>query len=324
MSKNRLLEILEENKGKILSGNDLSDLLGISRNAVWKGINALKEEGHQIDSIKNKGYVLQVESDNLSKSEILMNLPESAPDYEIIILDEIPSTNTYLKEHKDLANNTLVLAKAQTRGRGRLGKSFHSTDQGGIYLSLLKTKDISAYNTSLATLASALAVSEVLDQYLGTPTSIKWVNDIYHEGYKLAGILTEGTLEFETGSLSSLIIGIGINVNTEEFPEEIQSIASSLHRVTGKKYVRNEIVAGILSSLEKYLTLTRTDPRELIRSYRRRMLYLGEDILVIRGTEEIQGTLEDITDEGHLILRTPKETLTLNSGEISIRKRERK
>lgn len=324
MSKNRLLEILEENKGKILSGNDLSDLLGISRNAVWKGINALKEEGHQIDSIKNKGYVLQVESDNLSKSEILMNLPESAPDYEIIILDEIPSTNTYLKEHKDLANNTLVLAKAQTSGRGRLGKSFHSTDQGGIYLSLLKTKDISAYNTSLATLASALAVSEVLDQYLGTPTSIKWVNDIYHEGYKLAGILTEGTLEFETGSLSSLIIGIGINVNTEEFPEDIQSIASSLHRVTGKKYVRNEIVAGILSSLEKYLTLTRTDPRELIRSYRRRMLYLGEDILVIRGSEEIQGTLEDITDEGHLILRTPKETLTLNSGEISIRKRERK
>lgn len=324
MSKNRLLEILEENKGKILSGNDLSDLLGISRNAVWKGINALKEEGHQIDSIKNKGYVLQVESDNLSKSEIIMNLPESAPDFEIIILDEIPSTNTYLKEHKDLANNTLVLAKVQTGGRGRLGKSFHSTDQGGIYLSLLKTKDISTYNTSLATLASALAVSEFLDQYLGTPTSIKWVNDIYHEGYKLAGILTEGTLEFETGSLSSLIIGIGINVNTEDFPEEIQYIASSLHRVTGKKYVRNEIVAGILSSLEKYLTLTRTDPRELISSYRKKMLYLGEDILVIRGSEEIQGTLTDITEEGHLILRTPMETLTLNSGEISIRKRERK
>lgn len=322
MSKNRLLEILEENKGTILSGNDLSGLLSISRNAVWKGINSLKEQGHQIESIKNKGYVLHLDSDSLSRSEIARNVRDSTLNYEIIILDEIPSTNTYLKEHKDLVNNTLVLAKTQTKGRGRLGKSFHSLDQGGIYMSLLKTEDITDYDTALATLASALAVSEVLDEYLEAATSIKWVNDIYHGGLKLAGILTEGTLEFETGSLSSLIIGIGINVNTEEFPEELSSIATSIYRITGKKHVRSEIIGKILSSLEKHLRMTRTNPEELILAYRKKMLYLGEEILVIRGEEKIQGTLQDITGKGHLILKTGSETLTLNSGEISIRKRE--
>ena len=323
MSKEKLLKILEESKGTVLSGNALAEELSISRNAVWKAVNALKNEGHDIQSIKNKGYLLSSRSDVLSDSEIRMNLNKDLSEkLNIIVLSEAPSTNSYLKENKDLANNTLVLAKTQTQGRGRLGKSFHSTDQGGIYMSLLKTEDIAKYDTGLATLAAALAVSEVLDGLLEEETRIKWVNDIYHNGYKLAGILTEGTLEFETGSLSALIIGIGININTEDFPSEIQDIATSLYRITGRKFVRNRIIGEIISALEKYLLMTKKDKISLIRLYKEKMLYLGEEITIRRGNEEFTAHLSDLNEEGHLILKKNNEIMILNSGEISIRKRE--
>jgi len=322
LSKDKLLTLLEEHKGQVLSGNDLSTKLGISRNAVWKSINALRKDGHEITSIRNRGYLLELQSDHLSENEIRMHLGEKSGIYNIIILDETPSTNTYIKEHKDLPDNTVVLTKTQTKGRGRLGKSFHSIDEGGIYLSILKMESLPAYNTDLATLAAALAVSETLDAYSGTETRIKWVNDIYVKGLKLSGILTEGTIEFETGTLSSLIIGIGINVNTESFPEELEGIATSLYQITGKRFVRSEIIGHLLSKLENYLLMTTKDPVDLLRKYKKKMLYLDEEINFYRGNEVSSGVLVDLNEKGHLIIETDGQTMTLNSGEISIRKRE--
>lgn len=322
MSKDKLLTLLEENKGQILSGIDLSTKLGISRNAVWKSINALRKDGHDITSIRNRGYLLESQSDHLSENEIRMHLSADSDQYNIIILDETSSTNTYMKEHKDLPENTVVIAKTQTKGRGRMGKSFLSEDQGGIYLSLLKIESLPAYNTDLVTLAAALAVSDTLDVYSGTETAIKWVNDVYAKGLKLSGILTEGTIEFETGTLSSLIIGIGINVNNEIFPPVLQHIATSMYQITGKKFVRSEIIGQLLSRLESYLLLTKKDPKELVLQYRKKMLYLNEEISFKRGSEVFSGTLLDLNEKGHLIIETDGKKMTLNSGEISIRKRE--
>lgn len=322
MSKDKLLTLLEEHKGQVLSGNDLSTKLGISRNAVWKSINALRKDGHEITSIRNRGYLLDLQSDHLSENEIRMHLGEKSGMYNIIILEETPSTNTYIKEHKDLPDQTVVLTKTQTKGRGRLGKSFHSIDEGGIYLSILKIESLPEYNTDLATLAAALAVSETLDAYSGTETRIKWVNDIYAKGLKLSGILTEGTIEFETGTLSSLIIGIGINVNTESFPEELKGVATSLYQITGKRFVRSEIIGHLLSKLENYLLMTKKDPVDLLRKYKKKMLYLNEEINFYRGNEVSSGVLVDLNEKGHLIIETDGQTMTLNSGEISIRKRE--
>lgn len=322
MSKDKLLALLEENKGQVLSGNDLSTKLGISRNAIWKSINALRKDGHEITSIRNRGYLLELQSDHLSENEISMHLAETSGAYDFIILDETSSTNTYIKEHKDLPENTVVLTKKQTQGRGRMGKSFHSEDKGGIYLSILKMESLPQYNTDLATLAAALAVSETLDAYSGAETGIKWVNDVYANGLKLSGILTEGTIEFESGTLSSLIIGIGINVNNEIFPKELQGIATSLYQITGKRFVRSEIIGHLLSKLESYLLMTKTDPAELLLKYKKKMLYLNEEIMVYRGSEVSIGILRDLNEKGHLIIETEGKTMTLNSGEISIRKRE--
>jgi BirA family biotin operon repressor/biotin-[acetyl-CoA-carboxylase] ligase len=320
MSKHDILKILEQNRGEVISGITLSEELNLSRNSIWKGINALREEGYLIESVKNKGYRLLHESDSLSESEIKLYLKNK--DFSIIIKDELPSTNTYLKENKstDFKNNTLVIAKSQSGGRGRLGKSFYSEDKSGIYMSLLKKEDLNQYDISLITIAAALCISEVLDSIAGIETRIKWVNDIYFQGKKLSGILTEGSMEFETGSLEYFIIGIGINVNTEAFPEEIKDIASSLSIQTKKKYRRNEIIARILDSLEGYLLMTKTSPELLIESYRKKMLYLDQEIVVLRGNETFNGILRGINDQGHLIIERDGKLITQNSGEISIRK----
>ncbi len=322
MTKQKLLNLLEQYKGKILSGPELAQQLNVSRNSVWKAINALREDNHDIISVKNKGYYLKADSDGLSKSDILRHLGPLGDQYHLIILDETPSTNTFLKDQEDLPNNTLVLAQVQTNGRGRRGRSFFSLDQGGIYMSLLKTKDFDKYNLDLATMASALALSHVADEVLKMETKVKWVNDLFISDKKVAGILTEGTMELESGTLSRLIIGMGINVNTKTFPEDLMPIATSFFMETNQSYQRNEIIAKIILELENYLLMTKENPSELLKQYKAKMLYLGEEVHVYRGSEHFTGILTDLNDKGHLLIRRGDELLTLSSGEISIKKRE--
>ncbi|SFN55670.1 biotin--[acetyl-CoA-carboxylase] ligase [Proteiniclasticum ruminis] len=319
MVKEELLKLLEENRGEILPGNDLKDALGVSRNAVWKAIQLLKEEGHHIESIKNKGYTLLKQSDVLSVGGLTQALG-AQPSYHVEVLEEVPSTNTYLKESDGKKNNTLVFAKKQTKGRGRLGRSFFSEDPGGLYFSLLKIEDLLQYNPAYATIACALSVRDALSEVSGLSLSIKWVNDIYYEGKKLAGILTEGTLEMETGTLSSLILGIGINVNTGSFPRELEDIATSLFMETGRTYVRQEVAKSVLSHLEKNLLLTKENPDALLASYKKHLLYLGEEITFLYEKKPRMGILKDLTAEGHLLVESEGSLLTLHSGEISIRK----
>lgn len=323
MVKDELLTLLEEKRGEILSGNDLKDSLGVSRNAVWKAIQLLKEEGHEIESIKNKGYVLRETSDILSDRGLLNALGPDHP-YHLEVLEELPSTNSYLKESAEKKNNTLVFAKKQTKGRGRLGRSFFSEDLGGLYFSLLKKEDLQHYNASYATIACALSVRDALSEVSGLPLSIKWVNDIYCNGKKLAGILTEGTLEMETGTLSSLILGIGINVNTARFPEELKDIATSLYLQTGSHFLRQTIAEKVLSSLEDNLLLTKKNPEKLLEKYKRHLLYLGEEITFTYNQKTRSGILMDLTKEGHLLVESEGSFMTLHSGEISIRKGDQK
>ncbi len=322
MTKQKLLNLLEHRKGEILSGPELSQELNVSRNSIWKAINALRKEDHDIISVKNKGYYLKEDSDGLSKSDILRHLGSLADQYHIIILDEIPSTNTYLKDQEDLPHNTLVLTKVQTSGRGRRGRSFYSLDEGGIYMSLLKSKDLEKYDLDLATMASALALSQVTDKVLKVESKVKWVNDLFINQKKAAGILTEGTMELESGTLSRLIIGMGINVNTKSFPEELIPIATSFFLETKRMHQRNEIIAKLLIELENYLLMTKENPSELLKQYKAKMLYLGEEVHVHRGKEHFAGILRDLDEKGHLLIKTADELLVLSSGEISIKKRE--
>lgn len=244
----------------------------------------------------------------------------------IILLETVDSTSSYLRELEDAPDGTVVIAGSQTGGRGRLGRSFYSPKEGGIYLSVLLRNSGRSFPTDLTTVAAALALRKALLETTGTKTDLKWVNDIYLRGYKVGGILTEGTFDMESGMLRKIVIGCGLNLNTEDFPPELEDIASSVYRLTGRRQDPHAVIASLLNSLEEYLERIGSDPEGVIAEYRQYLLYLGEEITVTSYGKTLNGVLRDINGKGNLILEHvdresgKTEELVLSSGEISIRK----
>lgn len=228
--------------------------------------------------------------------------------YTVTVLAEIPSTNTALKEMaaQDASIGTTLIAARQTGGRGRLGRQFHSPE-GGLYLSTLIAP------TDTATCRAAVAAARAIERLCDAKIDIKWVNDLYLNGRKVAGILAEGVLSSD-GALAAVVLGIGINVGEMTFPAELQSIATSLGN-EGFALTREDLAAAFLGALTDALT----DPTAL-EEYRRRNLVLGRQVTVMRGGETYPATAEGITDAGHLLVRDDNGDIhELSSGEVSIR-----
>ena len=229
-------------------------------------------------------------------------------DYIVTVLAEIPSTNTALKEMaaQDPAIGTTLIAARQTGGRGRLGRQFHSPE-GGLYLSTLIAP------TDTATCCAAVAAARAIESLCDANIDVKWVNDLYLNGRKVAGILAEGVLSPD-GALTAVVLGIGINVGEMTFPDELKSIATSLGN-EGFVLAREDLAAAFLGEL----TVALCDPTAM-EEYRRRNLVLGRQVTVVRGAETYAATAEGITDEGHLLVRTDdNEIRTLSSGEVSVK-----
>lgn len=230
-------------------------------------------------------------------------------DYTVTVLAEIPSTNTALKEMaaQDASIGTTLIAARQTGGRGRLGRQFHSP-KGGLYLSNLIAP------TDTATCCAAVAAARAIESLCDAKIDIKWVNDLYLNGRKVAGILAEGVLSPD-GALTAVVLGIGINVGEMTFPAELQSIATSLGN-EGFALSREDVAAAFLNGL----TQTLCADTSVMDEYRRRNLVLGRQVTVMRGNETYLATAEAITDAGHLTVRdTDGHTHELSSGEVSIR-----
>lgn len=229
-------------------------------------------------------------------------------DYTVMVLAEIPSTNTVLKEMaaQDAAIGTTLIAERQTGGRGRLGRQFHSPE-GGLYLSTLIAP------TDTATCCAAVAAARAIESLCDAKIDIKWVNDLYLHNRKVAGILAEGALSPD-GSLTAVVLGIGINVGEMTFPDELQSIATSLGN-EGFAVTREDLAAAFLGELTAVLA----DPTAM-EEYRRRNLVLGRQVTVVQGGETYPATAEAITAEGHLLVRDDNGDIhELSSGEVSIR-----
>lgn len=234
-----------------------------------------------------------------------VNLP-----LNIEVLDEISSTNDYLKDSIK-ANGTLVVAKMQTNGKGRRGKTFLSND-GGIYMSL----KIAFYEKELLNLITpcvAVAVSKALDEVLNGGTKIKWVNDIYCKGKKLSGILCE-TLFNKDGTLGSVIIGIGVNVNNV-ITDELNDIAISCYEITGRKHDRSKIIANITNRI--FDEIRKINNKEFLAYYKQKSLLLGKEITVIDGNNTYSATALDIDDESRLVIEKDGEVKRLFFGEVS-------
>ncbi len=330
--KDTVLRLLEERKGTRVSGQWLARESGASRTAVWKAVRALVQEGYPVDASPNRGYCLASASDLLSAAGIGSRCRCLPPD-RLFVYKELDSTNSVAKrllaDHREPP--FLVTADAQTEGRGRMGRRFHSPSGSGIYMSLALRPAMDVSRSVLVTTAASVAVCRAIQEVLGLSCQIKWVNDIYLEGKKVCGILTEGMTSFETGSVDALIIGIGMNYRMpeESFPEELLGTAGALLDLpdfsTGPEHPsvsRNHLIAAVVDHL--MALVDPLDSRNFMDEYRRRSLILGRDIRFTdasrRDRQAREGRVEAIDDSGALLIRTPEgEALLLNSGEITVR-----
>ena len=315
--KEQVLAELEKHRGTDLSGQALAERFGVSRNAIWKAVNALREDGHKILSGLNRGYRLSESDDKLSLAGIELFLrPETSP-LATRVFHTLDSTNA--EAHRLLARGEncplLVLSEEQTAGRGRQGREFYSPEGTGLYMTLAVQPRMEFSQAALLTTAAAVAVVQAIESLTDRHPAIKWVNDIFLDGKKLGGILTEATGDFETGRVDSALIGIGLNVRTEAFPDPLRGAATSL-QLPGLS--RNRLAAEIVNRLLSIVA--RLPERAFLDFYRARCLALGREIEFVREGNVFRAFAESIDDAGGLCLRYADGSReTLRAGEIHLR-----
>lgn len=318
MLKEDLLYLLEKNKGKVVSGGELSRQLNVSRNAIWKAIKVLRQEGSKIESLPNSGYLLLEDSDGLSKQSISDHLTTKKIGQSMEMLKTIDSTNQYLKSLNTslLPEGHTVISNEQTAGKGRLGRTFYSPAGEGIFLSVLLKPLIPIKEVTFLTLCAATAVCQAIEKVCGIRSEIKWVNDIFYQGKKLCGILTEGSVSAEMGTLDYVIIGIGIN--TGKIPEEVEQIATSLSLENQEQGIRNGLTAEVLNQLESiYHTFLNGEKQEILDSYSERLFILGQTVTIRMPEKSYQGTVMGLNDSGQLLVKDGDGNIhTVIAGEI--------
>ena len=325
-TKEKVLQFLEQHKGESISGQDLADQLEVSRTSVWKAINGLKKEGYQIEATTNKGYQLSIETDLLSEAAIVPLLSEALKNHRIIAHKTIDSTNLEAKRivNEEATFEGVILSEEQTKGRGRLGRVFYSPSESGLYMSLVLKPVADLDNATLITTAAAVAVCQAIETLTGKNPQIKWVNDIFLDGRKVCGILTEGIMDMESRTIGTIILGIGLNFRAPEtdFPDEIQSIAGTLFDSKNALVTRNQMAAEILNRF--YVLYPDLASRSYLDEYRKRCFVLGEQVTFPQGSETIEAKAIAIDDDGGLVVALPSgETKTLTYGEISIKIKKR-
>lgn len=314
--KNDLLKELESNRQQAISGQKLAEKFGVSRNAIWKAITALREDGYEISSRTNSGYQLAGDCNILSPAAVRSYLPAELASIAIFSYKEIDSTNTEAKRlvNEGLNETALILAESQSSGRGRQGRSFFSPRGSSVYLSIVFHPKSGLSEAVSTTTMAAVAVAETIEELTAEHTEIKWVNDVFYRGKKICGILTEAVTDFESGTVASVIVGIGINIGTD-FPPELSDIASCL---SPEQVNRNQLIATVSSRLLKMANAPQD--KAYLQSYRTHSLVLGKKVNYFQNGTSYSGTAIDIDDAGGLIIRLADgSTSTLHSGEISLR-----
>ena len=316
-TKEKLLTMLTA--GKDLSGEALARELGVSRNAVWKAMAQLREQGYGIEAVTNRGYRLVSSPERLSREEISRFLTTKAVGRTMEIHDTLDSTNIRAKTlaAEGAPHGLAVIADAQSRGRGRLGRSFFSPGRAGIYLSYVLRPACNPGQAALITSLTAVAVAEAIERVADADVKIKWVNDLYLGGKKICGILCEAGMGMEAGQLDYVVAGIGVNTGETAFPRELEQIATSIANETGRTPDRNRLIAEISNRLEERFGQLETG--EFLEESRRRSNVIGQQVTVLEGGRQYPAMAEGIDGQGRLLIRTEEGTACLGFGEVSLR-----
>ena len=324
MSRESVLSLLRECEGRYLSGEAMSRRLGISRAAVWKAIEALRQEGYEIASAPNRGYRLESAPNLVREGELTGPLAGCLVGSSLCCLDTIDSTNTECKRRAmaGAPEGLVIIADEQTGGRGRLGRSFQSPKGCGLYLSALLRPQLPPQVVTDFTAWAAVAVCDGIEACCGVRPQIKWTNDLVLNGKKLVGILTELGLESETNSLQYLVTGIGVNVNhtPADFQADIRDMATSLAQELGRPVRRAELAAAIIRALDGMYRGFPQNRQTYLDRYRADCMTPGHAVQLITPVSRQEAWAVEVDDQFRLVVELPDGTRkALSAGEVSVR-----
>ena len=318
--RDKIIEVILNSGADFVSGEELSKKLGISRTAIWKHINILREEGYDIESVNKKGYrLIGSAKDLLNPQNIYHNLKTEIIGKNVIHLESVDSTNDYLKKiGNDVQEGTVVISEEQTKGKGRLGRNWQSKSKEGIWMSIILKPEIIPYKAPFITLIAGAAIVKALNN-LQVPAKVKWPNDIIINNKKVSGILTELSAEIER--INYVVVGIGMNVKNLDFDKELEEKATSLYK-ENYHLSRVEIVSQVLYEFEKLYNdyIVNDYKEETIKICKEYSAILNKDIYIIKGDEKELVKCVDISNNGNLIVRDGNNNVQeIFSGEVSIR-----
>ena len=319
--KAQILALLRE-RGEYVSGQELCERFGVSRTAVWKAIGQLKKEGYHIEAVQNRGYLLIEERELFGQHELESRMDTGWAGHPVVYYDTLGSTNLQAKldAENGAAQGTLIVADMQTAGRGRRGRSWSSPPGTNVYYTLILKPDIAPDKASMLTPVMGLAVAEGIRRTCGLEAMIKWPNDIVTGGKKVCGMLAE--MSVERDFIHYVVIGVGINVGLQEFPEEIAATATSLWQECGQEVSRAALVANVMGVFEEYygIFLERGDLSGLMEQYHRLLVNNGRQVRVLDPKGEYRGVARGINELGELLVEREDGSLTaVYAGEVSVR-----
>ena len=308
-----ILNILRA-KNDYVSGEELGNMLGVSRAAIWKSITRLKEEGYNISSVSKRGYRLIDNRDVLNENEVRYS--------NIICFKEVDSTNEEGKRQAErgCTDGLVIVSDYQSGGKGRLGRSWSSDRAKDLYMSIVLKPDISPMEAPQLTLIAGIAVAKAVKSITGLDAGIKWPNDVIVNGKKLCGILTEMSAEIER----IRYVVTGVNINRESFEGELKDKAASIYTETGQKYRRSIFIDEIVSELMKYYRLYCKSGFSAVKEdYNSLCINIGR-IVRTTGNKAIKGKALGVNDNGELLIETETSIVPVLSGEVSLRLEDNK
>lgn len=320
-SEELVLAFLAEAGDEFVSGEAISDKLGLSRAAVWKHVNALRSQGYRIEAVPARGYRLLEIPDRLGELEVRPLLNTHDVGQALHWYEEVGSTNDVAKELADegALHGEVVIAERQSAGRGRRGRSWSSPPRKNLYLSVVLRPDLPPARAPEVTLLAAVAVCQAVRRAGVASAAIKWPNDVLASGRKLAGVLTEMAAEVER--VQWLVVGIGVNVNAaaDDFPDELRELATSLLIERGDPVPRALFAAALLTALEEWLDRHAAEGFAPVRAAWREMSdTLGREVRVRVGSADLVGLAEDVDETGALLVRTASGLERVVAGDVEM------
>lgn len=321
MNRDRVLAELTVHQGRYISGQELADRLNISRVAIWKHIEILKEQGYDISAVSGRGYQLTSPGGLINALAVQNLLTDVLIGSRISYLPRVDSTSDALKRlsaENALEEGSVLAAGTQERGKGRRGRHWESPS-GGLWFSFYLKPMIPLENIGLLSLVFSVAIARGLDRYLPVPPTIKWPNDVYSDGKKITGILLETSGEMDAPDY--LVTGVGINTNVRmtDFPAELRNSCTSLLELAGVLVDHNELLAEVLQSLDQYYRRFLQEGFTcILPEFKERCFHLGQRIELMLGKRKISGNNVDINERGHLLVESGEEIIEITAGDVNL------